>query len=89
MEKTTVYLPGDLRARLRETSKRLGLPQAEIVRDAVEKYLADRPRPWPKSIGSMPGLAGNMSAVEAKKWAREQMVKDFEKKMKTKRRKTR
>ncbi|MGH2830703.1 MAG: ribbon-helix-helix protein, CopG family [Actinomycetota bacterium] len=51
MEKTTLYLPSDLQAGLRSAARRTGKPQAQIVREAVEKYLADLPADFPASIG--------------------------------------
>jgi hypothetical protein len=82
VEKTTLYLPADLQARLRDASKRSGRPQAEIVRDAVAAYLTEQPRPWPKSIGAYPDLLKGRTGAEAKRAAREQMAKDADPKAK-------
>lgn len=51
MEKTTVYLPPELQVELRAAAKRLGKPQAQIVRDAVAAYVADLPDWFPKGCG--------------------------------------
>lgn len=73
MEKTTLYLPEELQRELRETARREGRPQAELVRDALDAYLRDRPRPRPQSIGMLedPELRGE----DAKRWVRERWTR--------------
>jgi len=45
VEKTTLYLPHSLQLRLRESARRAGRSQADVVRAALERYLDDgRPR---------------------------------------------
>jgi hypothetical protein len=44
VEKTTVYLPADLRARVAATARARGTSEAAVIRDALEKY-TERPRP--------------------------------------------
>ena len=58
MEKTTVYLSGEIRRGLEDASRRSGRPQAELIREALDAYLARQRRRKPKSIGvvNMPGL---------------------------------
>ncbi|HYI16016.1 MAG TPA: CopG family transcriptional regulator [Thermomicrobiales bacterium] len=60
MQKTTIYLPSDLYSWLREEARRSGRSQAELLREALEVYAAQRPRPLPKSIGlgNDPELSG-------------------------------
>lgn len=46
MEKTTVYLPEDLKAAIRCAAQRQGLSEAEVIRRSIRKAVADeRPRP--------------------------------------------
>lgn len=47
MRKTTVYLPDALKRRLELTARLQGRSEAEVIRDAVDKYTepAERPRP--------------------------------------------
>ena len=63
MEKTTLYLPADIQHSLRLESRRSGRPQAELVRDALRAYLADRPTPELRSLGVAKdkGLSGRDS----------------------------
>ncbi len=68
MEKTTVYLPVELERELKHASRRQGRPMAEIVREAVRRYLDEQPRPMPKSIGM--GADGRIGADRSKRWVR-------------------
>ena len=76
MQKTTLYLPDELRQRLRSAAKQTGRSQADLTRDALEEYLARQPRRTPRSLGML--ADGTMSGAEAKRWAREQFVTDYE-----------
>jgi len=66
MEKTTLYLSPELKHGLAEESKRVRRPQATLIREALGRYLADRPRPLPRSIGIVSD--GTLSAGTAKDW---------------------
>jgi hypothetical protein len=69
MHKTTLYLPTDLQQRLRDLARRTGRPQAELVRDALERYLAAAPTPRPICIGT--GDDPDLDARDAKQWLHE------------------
>ena len=46
MEKTTVYLPEDLKAAVKRAAKQRGQSEAEVIRDSIRMGVgADRPRP--------------------------------------------
>jgi hypothetical protein len=66
MSKTTLYLPVDLQRALRDESRRSGASQAEIVRDALERFLQSRERPLPASIGIV--ADGTLDAGHVKRW---------------------
>lgn len=66
MRKTTLYLPEDLQLRLREAARRLGRPQAELVREALESYLQSRSSRRPSSVGS--GSDPGLAARDAEAW---------------------
>lgn len=66
MEKTTLYLPEELQRRLRDTARREGRSQADLVREALVEYLADAPRPAPSSLGA--GCDPDLHAREAEEW---------------------
>jgi len=46
VEKTTVYLPDDLKAAIKRAAKQRGQSEAEVIRDSIRMGVgADRPRP--------------------------------------------
>ncbi len=66
VEKTTLYLPGELQRALRDEARRSGRPQAALVRDALRAYLSSRTRPSLTSLGL--GEDPELSAREAEEW---------------------
>lgn len=48
MIKTTIYLPEPLKRQLELLAKRLGTSEARLIRDAVERLVAERPTPRPR-----------------------------------------
>ena len=79
MAKTTLYLPSELQTELKWAARRLKRPQAELVREALEQYLAEHARPWPKSIGIAAGSP--VSAAESEDWIREHWIEDLKRKL--------
>lgn len=53
MEKTTLYLPDDLRHELRAAARQSGRSQAELIRNAVRSFLDARPPALPRSVGAV------------------------------------
>ena len=46
MDKTTVYLPPELRAAVRRAARRRGVSEAEVIRGSIQSAVGDeRPRP--------------------------------------------
>ncbi|MGQ0483720.1 MAG: CopG family transcriptional regulator [Pseudonocardia sp.] len=46
MEKTTVYLPDDLRAALKRVARQRGVAEAEVIRESIRAAVGGaRPRP--------------------------------------------
>jgi predicted transcriptional regulator len=72
MHKTTIYLPAELQHRLRELARRTRRSQAEIVREAVERYLGAQSEPLPASIGA--GEDELVTGRDSEAWLREQWV---------------
>jgi hypothetical protein len=52
-QKTTIYLPDDLKAAVEREARRRGLSEAEVIRQAVAGALR-RPRPRPGIIDGEP-----------------------------------
>ena len=70
MEKTTLYLPDELLRALRDAARRSGRPQAQLVREAIERYLADSERPRFRSFGS--GEDAELDARDSEAWLQEE-----------------
>ncbi len=68
MSKTTLYLPVELQRALRDESRRSGASQADLVRQALQAFLAGRDRPHPRSIGI--ATDGSLPARDSEDWIR-------------------
>ncbi|MDR7485637.1 MAG: CopG family transcriptional regulator [Armatimonadota bacterium] len=66
MHKTTLYLPPGLHRALKDAARRHGRSQAEMVREAVERYLKSLECPTFKSLGA--GRDGSLPAAEDEAW---------------------
>ena len=69
MNKTTLYLPDETQHRLREVAKRTGRAQADLIRTALDRFLADEPSPLPGSIGA--GDDAALSGRDSEDWLRD------------------
>lgn len=71
MERTTVYLPLELKVSIKAAAKRNGSSEAEIIREALNQYMAEpvRQRPRPKSIGII--SSGEVQAEHFEEWLAE------------------
>ena len=69
MTKTTLYLPVDLQRALRDEAKRSGASQAELVREALTRFLGGKGRPQPASIGI--ASDGALAGRDSEDWLRE------------------
>jgi hypothetical protein len=78
MDKTTLYLPFELRHALKDAARRSGRAQAELVREALQLYLGNQVRPWPKSIGA--ASDGRVDARDSEDWIREHWDEDLRRK---------
>lgn len=70
MERTTVFLPMDLRRKLADESRRRQQPQAVLIREALVQYLARNRAEQPKLVGAV--TVEGVDAREAKSWVREE-----------------
>ncbi len=48
MDKTTVYLPLELKTALRRVAIRRGVSEAEVIRDSLRRAVAEEDRPRPR-----------------------------------------
>jgi hypothetical protein len=68
MEKTTLYLPSELRRALKEAARSEKKSQAVVIRRALEEYLERRERPRLLSVGI--GENRELSGSESEDWLR-------------------
>jgi hypothetical protein len=68
MEKTTLYLERETRSRLRDAARRSGRPQAELLREAITRYLDSDAAPVPRSIGL--GVDPEVTGANSEDWLR-------------------
>lgn len=73
MQKTTLYLTAETQRGLREEARRSGRAQAELIREALNAYLAKRPRPLPRSIGIV--ADGRVTGRTSKAWLRREWAR--------------
>lgn len=73
MDKTTLYLPAELRRALGEEGRRSGRPQAQLIREALTRYLAERPRQLPRSIGI--AADGKVTGKSSERWVRREWAR--------------
>ena len=74
MQKTTVYLPDDLKAALKRTAEETGQSEAELIRSAIEEVIRRRvpPRPtMPAFYSGMPDLGSRVDEFLAKGFGRD------------------
>lgn len=55
-QKTTIYLPDDLKAAVEREARRRSVSEAQVIRDAISSAVA-RPRPTPALFAAEPFAA--------------------------------
>lgn len=62
MERTTVYLPPELKRRLVAVAARRGVPEARLIREALDHHLDDEVAHVPEPVGQSGdgGVAGRV-----------------------------
>jgi hypothetical protein len=73
MERTTILIPGDLRRRLADESHRRRVPQSALIREALERYLTERPAERPHLVGVAD--VDGVDAREVKAWVRKEWAR--------------
>ncbi|MDR0359681.1 MAG: ribbon-helix-helix protein, CopG family [bacterium] len=77
MQRTTIFVPDDLARRLRERARRAHRPQAELVREALARYLDEAPRPRPRSVGLGASRDPDVTSENVKHLAREEWAREW------------
>jgi predicted transcriptional regulator len=70
VEKTTVYIDQRTRRELEALAKRLGRPQAELLREALKQYLDGQKRPSLPSFVATSAVGGDAS-IEVRRFRTE------------------
>jgi hypothetical protein len=52
MKRTTIYLEPELESRLKRETRRQKRPMAEIIREALRRYIGEEPAPQPPGAGA-------------------------------------
>jgi len=68
MKKTTIYLPEELDSGLDAISKSKHRPKADLIREAVDRYICDEGRRLPSFIGMIDDDDGTLSARNTEAW---------------------
>ena len=64
MEKTTVYLPADLKTALKRLARQRGVSEAEVIRDSIRSVVApNRPKPRAALFASDEPIAGRVDEL--------------------------
>jgi predicted transcriptional regulator len=74
LEKTTVYLPAEIRRQLAEVARRRHVTQANLIREALETFLGAQDRPPWRSLGA--GHSHVLTGRTARDWLRENWQTD-------------
>lgn len=67
--KITLFVPTGMLEELRGRSRRDGRPVSELIRDAIDRFLAEQQCVVPGFVGSV--ADGSLDATQAKRWVRE------------------
>jgi metal-responsive CopG/Arc/MetJ family transcriptional regulator len=74
MQKTTVYLPDDLKAALERAAAETGKSEAELIREGVRQLVEQRAPPPPRTgtfHSGIPNLASRVDEFLAKGFGRD------------------
>jgi predicted transcriptional regulator len=74
MEKTTLYLPAELRSSLEALAKQTGRSQAELILEAVDRYIRQQEPPISRFIGIVQD--GSLKAEDVEDWLAENWQPD-------------
>lgn len=76
MEKTTVYLPTEIKLSIKASAKRQGATEAHVIREALAVYLAAEPRKLPSIFGSA-ATDGSVNSENYEDWLAENWKPDW------------
>ena len=68
MIKTTVYIPEDEMAALDSLAKSESRPKAQLIREALSQYVAERGPKLPSFIGMIDNDDGTLTSRNSREW---------------------
>ena len=68
MIKTTIHIPKDEMAALEAIAKREARPKAQVIREALSQYVAERGRKLPSWIGMIDEDDGSLTSENTEEW---------------------
>ena len=74
MEKTTVYIPIEIKLSIKASAKRQGASEAHVIREALATYVAAEPRELPSVFGSVSD--GSVTSENYEDWLAENWKPD-------------
>lgn len=79
MEKTSIYLTGDLQAGIKRVAHRKKISEAQVIREALATYVTAEEAAGSRSIGYIKGpIAPGVDSGNVKRWIREHAAADLE-----------
>jgi predicted DNA-binding protein len=75
MEKTTVYIPTEIKMSIKASAKRQGATEAHVILEALAAYVESEPRELPSVFGSV--RDGSLSAANYEDWLVENWDPDW------------
>lgn len=76
MEKTTVYIPTDIKLSIKASAKRQGTTEAHVIREALAAYVAAEPCELPSIFGSA-STDGSVNSENYEDWLAENWKPDW------------
>ncbi len=76
MEKTTVYIPINIKLSIKTSARRQGVTEAHVIREALAAYVAAEPRPLPSLFGSE-ASDGTVTSENFEEWLAENWKPDW------------
>lgn len=70
MIKTTIHIPADEMAALEALAKSEARPKAQLIREALSQYVAERGRKLPDWIGMIEDDDGTLTSDNVDEWLR-------------------
>jgi metal-responsive CopG/Arc/MetJ family transcriptional regulator len=75
MDKTTIYIPVELHAKVKAIARRSGRTQAQVIREALATYVTQQEPLLPRTIGIV--SSGKVRGADVDEWLAENWKRDW------------